>query len=216
MIQNEDSINVIVIEDDETTREAITALLDSSASFYCKYSFATCEEAFECFDDYLPDVVLMDIILEGGMTGIEGMKKLKELHPNIIILMLTVYEDDDKIFESIKAGANGYILKKMAPQKILDAIKDAYNGGSPITPSIAKKILNVFSENYEKPNKFDLTPSETRILKHLVEGSSYNTIAEDLGKSVHTIRSHIRNIYSKLYVHSKTEAVVFALKHKII
>ena len=212
----ESGIHVIVIEDDDDTREGITNLINSSEKFICEHSFSNCEDALEYVDDNLPDVILMDIILDGGMTGIEGMKKLKEMYPNLIILMLTVYEDDDKIFESIKAGANGYILKKISPLKILDAITDAYKGGSPITPSIAKKILNVFSENSGKPNKFNLTPSETKILKHLVEGSSYITIAEDLGKSIHTIRSHIRNIYSKLYVHSKTEAVVKALKHKLI
>ncbi len=215
-LKSEEKINVIVIEDDDGTREAITTLIELSKEFICVNSFSNCEDAFGYVDDNLPDVILMDIVLDGGMSGIEGMKKFKELYPNLIILMLTVYEDDEKIFESIKSGANGYILKKISPQKILEAIRDAYNGGSPITPSIAKKILQVFSENSGKSNKFNLTPSETKILKHLVEGSSYITIAENLNKSVHTVRSHIRNIYSKLYVHSKTEAVVKAIKHKLI
>lgn len=212
----EESISVIIIENNNNTREAVMTLINASAGFFCEKSFSTCEEALKFIDDYLPDIVLMDIELGTGMSGIEGMKKLKDIYPNLIILMFTVFEDDDKIFESIKAGANGYILKKTSPKKILESIKDAYNGGSPITPSIAKKILDTFSENGGKAKSFDLTPAEKRILKHLAEGSSYNSIADDLEISVHTVRSHIRNIYSKLYVHSKTEAVVKALKHKLI
>ncbi len=210
-------INVLVVEDDDATREAIVSLIQTHEGFNCVNSFAGVEEVYDNIDDNLPDVALMDIHLRNGKSGIECVKKLKSVYPNIDFLMLTVYEDDDKIFESIKAGARGYILKKVEPQKIIEAIKDAFEGGSPITPSIAKKILNVFSKtSAQKVNKFDLTAAETKILKHLVDGSSYMAIAEDLGKSVHTVRSHIRNIYSKLYVHSKTEAVVKAMKHKLI
>ncbi len=169
----------------------------------------------EGIDQYYPDVVLMDIGLK-GMSGIDGVKILKELYPSLTVLIFTVFENDEKIFEAIKAGADGYILKKIPPQNILRSIKEAYEGGSPITPSIAKKVLNHFFHQLKFSNKFDLTGSEKEILKHLVEGSSYETIAKELGRSIHTVRSHIRNIYAKLYVHSKTEAVVKALKNKII
>lgn len=208
-------VSVFIVEDDSKIREGISSLLDSAEGFVCDCAVSSCEKAVECFDDYLSDVVLMDIRMN-GMSGIECVKKLKESYPNQVVLMFTVYEDDEKIFESIKSGANGYILKNVAPEKILEAIKDAYDGGSPITPSIAKKILNEFSAGTRKEDNFDLTPSESEILRHLVNGSSYITIAEDLGKSVHTVRSHIRNIYSKLYVHSKTEAVVKAIKNNLI
>ena len=131
-------------------------------------------------------------------------------------MILTVFDEEEKIFEAIKAGANGYILKKSPPMGILNAIKDAYLGDAPISPSIAKKVLNEFTRQTKQANKFDLTKSEIEILKHLVNGSSYETIAQELGRSIHTVRSHVRNIYSKLYVHSKTEAVVKALKNKLI
>ncbi len=208
-------VSVFVVEDDDEIREGISSLIESSEGFTCDKAVSSCESAVDCFDDFLSDVVLMDIRMN-GMSGIECVKRIKEGYPNQVVLMFTVHEDEEKIFESIKSGANGYILKNVAPEKILEAIKDAYQGGSPITPSIAKKILQEFSEKSDKDKDYDLTPSEKEILKHLVDGSSYITIAEDLGKSVHTIRSHIRNIYSKLYVHSKTEAVVKAIKNNLI
>ncbi len=213
--QTDFPIDVVIVEDNVATREGLTYLIDNSEGFSCKKSFASCESAIEYLEAHLPDIVLMDIGLD-GMTGIEGVRRIKEIYPNLVVLMLTVHEDNEKVFESIKSGANGYILKKVQPSKILEAMKDAYCGGSPITPSIARKVLDVFSGKSNREKKFDLTPAEVTILKHLVDGSSYLTIANDLGKSIHTVRSHIRNIYSKLYVHTKTEAVVKALKHKIV
>lgn len=214
-IKSSFSISTILIEDNNATREALTNLLENAEGFECLDSFSSCEDAFKGIDENLPDVVLMDIGLK-GMSGIEGVKHLKEIYPSLTVLILTVFEDEDKIFEAIKAGADGYILKKSPPTLILKAVNDAYFGGSPISPSIAKKVLSEFTKQTKQANKFDLTNSEIEILKHLVDGSSYETIAQELGRSIHTVRSHVRNIYSKLYVHSKTEAVVKALKHKII
>lgn len=213
--QSSFSISTILIEDNNATREGLTNLLGNAPGFECLDSFSSCEDAFKEIDAKLPDVVLMDIGLK-GMSGIEGVKHLKEIYPSLTVLILTVFEEEDKIFEAIKAGADGYILKKSPPRLILKAVKDAYFGGSPISPSIAKKVLNEFSRQSRQTNKFDLTNSEIEILGHLVDGSSYETIAQELGRSIHTVRSHVRNIYSKLYVHSKTEAVVKALKNGII
>lgn len=212
---SETLIGVLIVEDNDATREGLVNLLESSEGFKCLNSFSSCEEALEKLDKFFPQIVLMDIGLK-GMSGIEGVEKIKETYPSLTVLMLTVFDDEEKIFRAIKAGADGYILKKTEPQNILRSIREAYLGGSPITPSIAKKVLNEFSKQVKQAKKFDLTETEIEILKYLVDGSSFEILAKKLDRSIHTVRSHVRNIYSKLYVHSKTEAVVKALKHRII
>jgi len=218
MIQNinkTQTLSIVIVEDNNDTREALEQLFLNAEGYECINSFPSCEEVIKNIDSCYPDVVLMDINLE-GMSGIEGIKVLKELYPNLTIIILTVFEDEDKILRAIREGADGYILKKSEPQDILQSVSDAYNGGSPITPSIAKKILNLISNDYKQKINFNLTKSEKETLKFLVKGFSYEKIAVEMGRSIHTVRSHIRNIYSKLYVHSKTEAVLKALKNKII
>jgi len=208
-------INIVIVEDNDNTREALEQLFLSADSYECINSFSSCEDTLKNIDRCYPDVLLMDIELE-GMSGIDGIRILKDTYPNLKILVLTVFEDEDKIFKAIQAGADGYILKKSTPQDILHSVKDAHEGGSPITPSIAKKILNLLASENKNKRNFNLTKSEKETLKYLVEGLSYEKIAEEMVRSIHTVRSHVRNIYSKLYVHSKTEAVVKALKNKII
>lgn len=209
-----DKISFIIIEDDNSIREGIVSFLDSVGEFICVGAYDSCEKAFEKIDNELPDVVLMDISLK-GMSGIEGVLRLKSKHPELAILMLTVYEDDQKIFDSLRAGASGYLLKKTPLEKIADAIKDVLDGGAPITPSIAKKVLNYFNDSVPETTAFDLTSREKEILEQLVAGLSYKKISEKLFISVDTVRTHIKKIYEKLHVHSKSEAVAKALRNKL-
>ncbi len=156
----------------------------------------------------------MDISMP-GMTGIECTAKIKSLYPSVHIVMLTVYEDDSQIFDSLRAGASGYILKRAPLEEIISAIRDVQTGGAPMSPSIAKKVLNFFNESGKKINEYNLTSREKEILQELINGLSYKKIAETLFISLDTVRSHIKNIYQKLHVTSKSEAVVKALKDRL-
>jgi DNA-binding NarL/FixJ family response regulator len=211
-------ISFIIVEDDDSIREGISSFLDSIEGFVCSGAFDSCESAIEKINklkrDELPDIVLMDISLK-GMSGIEGVLRLKANHPDLIILMLTVYEDDQKIFDSLRAGASGYLLKRTPLDKIPVAINEAISGGAPMTPIIAKKVLNYFHSTAKDTATFNLTAREGEILELLTRGMSYKKIAEELFISIDTVRSHIKNIYDKLHVHSKSEAVAKALKHKL-
>ncbi|HNU09385.1 MAG TPA: response regulator transcription factor, partial [Pyrinomonadaceae bacterium] len=178
--------------------------------------YGSMEEALASMRHRAPDVVLSDIGLP-GMDGIEGIGLIKEQHPEVTILMLSVYEDNERIFEALCAGAVGYLLKNTPPAKILDAIREALGGGSPMSPEVARKVITVF-RNYRPPEKvnYDLTPHETRLLKLLVDGHSYKTAARDLGVSVNTVSFHLKSIYEKLQVHSKSEAVAKAFRDGLI
>jgi DNA-binding NarL/FixJ family response regulator len=174
------------------------------------------EEALERIKHNLPDVVLSDIGLP-GMDGIQGIKILKERYPNLTILMLSVYEDDERIFHALCAGACGYLLKKTPPAKLLESLREAVSGGSPMSPEVARKVITLFRD-FRPPEQvdYDLKPHEVRLLKLLVEGHSYKTAAEKLNVSVNTISFHLKNIYDKLQVHSKSEAVAKALQHRLV
>jgi len=161
-----------------------------------------------------PNVILMDIEMP-GISGIEATRLIKSAFPNIIVLMQTVFEDEDKVFDSIIAGASGYLLKKTSPEKIIESIREAASGGSPMTPIIAAKVLQFFQQNQPK-NEYSLTEREKSILGLLVEGLSYKMIAAQENISYHTVNSHIRKIYEKLHVHSLGEAISKALKEKLI
>lgn len=211
-------INVAIVEDSKTIREGLNLLINGTDGFNCSAAFDDCESLLENIESLEVDVVLMDIDLP-GMNGIEGIKKLKEISPDFTILMLTVYDENDLIFEALCAGASGYLIKKTPPAKLLEAIKDASEGGAPMTSHIARKVVNYFrateTEKTEDMN-VQLTPREKEVLSGLVEGSSYKAIADTLFISVETVRFHFRNIYKKLHVHSQSEAVAKAIKHKLI
>jgi len=209
------NIKVSVIEDHKDYREGLSFLLNASEGFECAGAFPTAGEGIEGITEN-EDVVLLDINLP-DMKGIDAIPLIKKKFPNIKIIMLTIFDDDDNIMEAILAGADGYLLKKTTPIRILSSLKDCYGGGSPMTPSIAKKVLNLFkSKVSKKSNDFSLSQREIEVLNCLVEGMDNKAVAEKLFISVQTVRNHIRHIYEKLQVHSKSQAVVKALREGLV
>lgn len=170
-------------------------------------TFSNAEEALTGLATDCPGMVLMDIQLP-GMSGIECVAKLKALHPTVLVLMVTVYENSERIFDALAAGASGYLLKRDAPAKLLEALEDLLAGGSPMSSAIARKVVQHFQKEPPRNKDLNLTPRETQILEQLAKGSLYNEIAWDLGIGFETVRSHIDNIYTKLHVRTRTEAVV--------
>ena len=209
-------IKVSVIEDHRDYREYLTNLLNGTDGFRCAESFRSMEDALRRLPFNLPDIVLADIGLP-GMTGIEGIQILKGKHPQLLLLTLTVYEDDERIFNALCAGASGYLLKKTPPARLLESLRETVQGGAPMSPEIARRVVHLFRE-IRPPDRADyqLTPHETRILKMLVDGHNYKTAAAELAVTPSTINFHLRNIYQKLQVHSKTEAVVKALRNRLV
>lgn len=210
------TVKVAIIEDRREIREGLSMLIGFTEGFECVGKYGSMEEALASMRHRAPDVILSDIGLP-GMDGIEGIGLIKKQHPDVTILMLSVYEDNERIFEALCAGAVGYLLKNTPPAKILDAIREALGGGSPMSPEVARKVITVFKD-YRPPEKvdYDLTPHETRLLKLLVDGHSYKTAAREIGVSVNTVSFHLKSIYEKLQVHSKSEAVAKALRNGLI
>jgi len=210
-------IRVAIFEDNRSLRESLFRLLGSSEGFTCVGAFAHCERVVENIEETQPDVILMDIELP-VVSGIEAVKLIREKYPDIKILMETIFEEDEKIFQSICNGAQGYILKNTPPDEILNAIREIYEGGAPMSPIIASKVLRMFKYNLGKQadNSFDLSSREKEILKCLVEGMSYKMIADTCFISGDTVNGHIKNIYKKLQVHSKGEAISKAIKGKVV
>ncbi len=208
-------IRVLIVEDDKKIRDSYVQLINDTENMVCVADFGSCEEMFEELDNLLVDVLLMDIGLP-GMSGIEGIKKVKDLYPSIEILMLTVYDEDEKIFKSIYAGASGYILKNVNPDELISAIGEIKTG-APMSAAIARRVLNFVRRQDKTPQiqEFKLTPREMDILQLLIDGLSFKKIGEKLFISSFTVHSHIKRIYEKLHVHSKAEAVAKALKNKI-
>lgn len=202
------SIRVAIVEDTEAIRTGLSLLIDGSEGFSCTHVCPTAEAALDQLPGDPPDVVLMDINLP-GMSGPECVRRLKPLCPSTQFLMCTVYEEDEHIFESLKSGASGYILKKTPPEKLLDAISDVYNGGSPMTGQIARKVIAAFQSSPAKAAaELDkLSDREYEILEALSKGYRYKEIADQHFISIDTVRTHIRKIYEKLQVHSRTEAL---------
>ena len=209
-------IKTAVVEDIRDIREGLATLINFTEGFTCTGSYRSMEEAISRIRTDIPDVVLSDIGLP-GMSGIEGIKILKEKFPQITFLMLTVYDDDERIFDALCAGATGYLLKRTSPGKILENIREAVSGGAPMSPEVAMRVIKLFRD-IRPPEKvdYDLTPHETRLLKLLVEGHNYSTAAEELRVSYNTIKFHMRHIYEKLEVHSKSEAVAKALLNRLV
>lgn len=204
-------INVSIVEDDDEIRESLALLINGTPGYSCINTFMDCESATRGIVEDPPDVVLMDIGLP-GMTGIEGVRKIKEKIPDIDILMLTVHNDSKRVFEALCAGACGYLIKDTPPARLLEAISEVHNGGAPMSTQIARMIVNSFKTN---PHS-DLTRRETEVLSQLCKGKSYKMIADALFISEETVRRHIKNIYRKLEVSSKSEAVAKAFKEKLV
>lgn len=204
-----------IIEDQARTREGLRALIASSDGFECIGAWGSMEAALAAEWSVPPNVVLLDLGLP-GMSGLEGIVLLRRRCPSAALVVLTVYEDNDRVFRALCAGANGYLLKNTAPAKLVDGLREANNGGAPMSPEIARLVIEVF-RRVHPPEKatHNLTPQELRLLKLLVEGHSYKTAAGEMGVSINTVAFHIQNIYAKLQVHSKSEAVARALNENL-
>lgn len=204
-------IQVAIVEDDEEIRANLTHRIGSSSSFRLLQAYADAESALAGLPQLQPDVVLMDINLP-GLDGIECVRRLKPKMPDSHFVMLTVYEDSNRLFKSLTAGASGYLLKRTSPAKLLAAIREAFDGGSPMTPQIARRVVQHFQQTPEPPVELQkLTPREKEVLQQLAKGFRYKEIVDNLGISQGTLHSYIRNVYEKLHVHSRTEAVVKCL-----
>ena len=209
-------IKVAIVEDHHKFREVLEFVLNNTEGFQCAASFRSMEEALEKIGANLPDLLVLDIGLP-GMSGIEGVRILKERHPDLLILMNTIYDDDERIFDALCAGASGYLLKKSPPAQLLDSVKSAIAGGAPMSPEVARRVIRLFREIHPPDRAdYDLTPHEIRVLQLLSKGASYKTAAVELGVSAKTVSFHLQNIYEKLQVHSKSEAVSKALRNRLI
>ena len=207
-------INLIVYEDDKDLLEGLTHFLSSSKEFFVEAGYTDCTTIKEDLKHSNAGILLMDIDMP-GINGIDGVRIAKAMKPEVYILMFTVFDDDKKIFDAICAGADGYLLKKTSPEKIIEALKDVYNGGSPMTPSIAKKVLNFFPK-ISAADIEPLTEKEKEVLLQLVNGKSYKQVAAALKITIETVRSHIKNIYRKLHVNSMSQAVAKAIRQNLI
>lgn len=215
-MSSEPTITVAVIEDQREIREGLCVLIDGTHGFACAGGFGSMEAALPGLVPSPPAVALVDIGLP-GMSGIDGIRELRRRAPSIQVVMLTVYDDDRRIFEAMCAGACGYLLKNTPPARLLECVREVAHGGAPMSPEVARKVLTLFRE-VQPPDRVehDLTAHELRLLRMLVDGHNYKTSAAELGVSVNTISFHMRRIYDKLEVHSKSEAVAKALRSKLV
>jgi DNA-binding NarL/FixJ family response regulator len=203
-------VKVAVVEDQPRIREGLRFILDSTADFCCVAALGSVEEALAGLPEV--DVVLMDIGLP-GRSGIEGIQMLKARRPPLLMVAVTVHEDDERIFQALCAGASGYLLKKTPPDRLLDGLRDVVAGGAAMSPEVAGRVIALFQRHPPVPAaEHPLTPHELRLLRLLGDGHSYKSAAAELGSSINTIGFHVRSIYGKLEVHSKSEAVAKALR----
>jgi DNA-binding NarL/FixJ family response regulator len=214
---NPSAIKIVVYEDNPDLRESLSVLLRGSMGFELVGAFVNCEKVAEQMQALRPDIVLMDIDMPVA-NGIKGLKIIKKIAPEVNVLMFTVFEDNENIFEAICSGAVGYLLKRTPPVRLLEAINDAYDGGAPMTSSVARKVLQMLPPQQRTADNvsYKLTERETEILNLLVKGNSYKMIADKCGISIDTVRTHIKKIYDKLHVHSQTEAVAKAIHENIV
>lgn len=210
-------INVIVFDDNKSRRELLQMLLNSTDGMQCNGAFEDCRDVIRHVTTTSPDVILMDIDMP-NVNGIEGLKLIRKQYQDVKVLMQTVFEEDEKIFESICAGANGYILKKTPPNKLIEYIFEVMQGGAPMSPSVASQVLLLLNNKHKKvvKNNFDLTAREQQILSLLIQGLSYKMIAEECSISYATVNTHVSHIYEKLHVNNAVEAVRKAIDQQII
>jgi DNA-binding NarL/FixJ family response regulator len=208
-------IGVLIVEDQRDIREGLARLIDRAAGFRCVGRYRSMEAALAGGPSDPPAVALLDIGLP-GMSGIAGIEPLKGLYPSVLVLIITVHDDDERIFEAMCAGACGYLLKKTPPEKLVESVRDVVAGGAPMSPEIARRVVELF-RRFQPPERADyhLTPYELRVLRMLVDGHNYKTAAAELGLTVHAVSFHMRHVYEKLQVHSKAEAVAKALRQRL-
>ena len=215
-IDREQPLNVWIVEDDKLYRESVAALIRQTGGMTCPGAFTSCEEALEALEEQpVPDVVLMDLNLP-GMSGIDGIARIKALAPTTDLIVLTIHKDSDRIFEAIRTGATGYLLKTAPAGQIIEAIEAVRQGGAPINPQIARRVLNLFAALAGPRQQYGLTRREREILSLMLEGLVKKEIAERLFLSYYTIDTHVKNIYAKLHVHSRTEALAKARRERLI
>ena len=206
---------IIIFDDNQERLNSVCMLLNLSADFACTGTFSNANNLVADIGDSKPDLVLMDIDMP-GMNGIEATRLVRKHFGELPVLIQTNFEDDERIFESLRAGANGYLLKKTSPERFLESLQEALDGGAPMTGSIAAKVLRFFSAETQAQKDYHLTEREKHILGFLVKGYSYKLIAAECGITYNTVNNHIRNIYDKLYVNSATEAVSLAIKERLV
>lgn len=209
-------LRVVLIEDLREVREGLSALISGTSGYKCVASYGMMETALARIEKNNPDIILTDLGLP-GMSGVEGIERMRQIFPDVPILALTIYDNDDQIFNALCNGANGYLLKNTPPARLLEALQEAIEGGSPMSPAVAARVVKLFRE-FRPPEHADyrLTPQETELLKLLIEGHHRKTAAREMGISFHTVSFHMKNIYEKLQVHSKTEAVAKALREQLV
>ncbi len=207
--------SLVIYEDNARLRQSLELLFADGSGFHVVAAFPDCTQVRQQMESLLPQLVIMDIDMP-GMSGIEGVKAIKEEYPDIKVVMYTVFDDDNRIFDCICAGADGYLLKNTSPQKLIQSLQELVEGGAPMSPFVAQKVFTFFRENKKTSEQFNLTPREKEILELLVRGNSYKMIADKSHVSVDTVKKHLQNIYHKLHVNCGTEAVAKALQHKIV
>lgn len=204
-----------IVEDNEFYRKTIEELVNQAGRFECSRSFNSCETALSALHDEVPpDVILLDIGLP-GMSGIEGIGRMKSITPSALIIILSVHDDDDNVFKALSAGASGYLLKNSTKERIIESIDEVLQGGAPMNAQIARKVLAMFTRIANPGADYHLTGREREVLHLLIDGQTKSKIAEKLFLSYHTVDNHIRNIYSKLHVHSRPAVVAKALKERL-
>jgi DNA-binding NarL/FixJ family response regulator len=207
--------NIWLIEDNDSFRNALARVINHQATMACEHNFASCEDALTALGrGHPPDVILLDVGLP-GMSGIDGIRRLREAAPEVRVIMLTMFDDHDKVFRSICAGAVGYLLKTTPPDKITDAIREVLEGGAPMNPQVARLVLDRFAAMSAPTDAYGLTDRERKVLELMVNGLIKKEIADKLSLSYHTIDSHLRNIYQKLHVHTRAGAVVKAVRERL-
>jgi len=209
------AISLVIYEDNDRLRESLELLLGTDTGFEITGSYSNCNSVTMQMETLSPQLVIMDIDMP-GMNGIEGVRRIKTEFPDIKVIMYTVFDDDNRIFDCICNGANGYLLKNTSPLKLIQALQELSEGGTPMSPFVAQKVFQFFRNSKQDREDFKLTPRETEILDLLVRGNSYKMIADKSFISIDTVKKHLQNIYHKLHVNCGTEAVVKALQHKIV
>lgn len=208
--------SVVVFEDNKHLRESLQLLISSSEKFECISAFADTRNIVAVINKLMPDIIITDIEMP-VMNGIDATRLIKNKFPEIPILILTVFDDSERIFQSLQAGGNGYLLKNSSPDEILNALTDVYNGGSALSPAVARKVIQYFQSSVPlQQNEYHLTTKEKELLQCLVQGMSYKMIADAMMISFETVKSHVKNVYKKLHVSSNSEAVAKAIKQKIV